>query len=170
MSALVCCLLVVGIVASDILFQPFSVPAVTHPQQRFSDSHLGISLLYPNGWNAVLDQRAATVRLYDSTNTAQITISITDATGKEMGQYLEQQAKQLGMTAIKSATVSFAGASWQQLQGSVQQAGADYTATMLATLRGKHLFTIIQAAPRNTYQGEERVVFAPMRSSFSFSA
>jgi hypothetical protein len=130
---------------------------------------LGISLLYPNGWKALLDQHTSTARLYDSTNTAQITISITDATGKEMGQYLEQQAKEQGMTAMKSATVSFAGASWQQLQGGMQQLGANYTATMLATIHGKHLFTIIQAAPQNTYQDEERVVFAPMRRSFSFS-
>jgi len=166
---LVCCLLVVGVVAWDILFQPFSVPAVTHPQQKFSDSHLGISLLYPNGWKALLDQRTSTVRLSDSTNTAQITISVINATDKEIGQYLEQQAKQLGMTAIKSGTVSFGGASWQQLQGGVQQSGATYTVTLLATIHGKQLFTVIQAAPQNTYQDEERLVFAPMRRSFSFS-
>lgn len=167
---IVCSLLLVGgIAASNILFHPFSVPAVTQPRQSFNDRHVGVSLLYPTGWKSSVDQRTLTARLSDSSDTAQVTIAVTGAANKEPVQYLKQQAAQLGMTAVRAgAPVAFAGSTWQQIQGGVQQKGASYTETMLGTIHGDHLFTIIQAAPENVYQDEEHVVFAPMRSSFSF--
>jgi hypothetical protein len=66
------------------------------------------------------------------------------------------------------AALSFAGASWQEVQGSVQQSGANYKATLLVTMRGERYYAILQLAPSSTYALEDQLVFSKMRSSFHF--
>jgi hypothetical protein len=84
-------------------------------------------------------------------------------------QALQQQATKMGMSTVKAGvTLTFAGASWQQLQGTVQQSGASYTDTLLATLHGGQLFMIVQQAPQNNYADWEKEFFVPLRSSFKF--
>ena len=62
----------------------------------------------------------------------------------------------------------FAGASWQQIQGIVQESGASYTATVLVTMHGQNYYSIVQLAPSTTYPLEEQLVFSKIRSSFQF--
>jgi hypothetical protein len=73
------------------------------------------------------------------------------------------------MTGAKVGTpLSFAGARWQLVQGSVQKSGANYTETVLATVHGNHLLTLIQSAPQSIYADEEKLVFSGIRSSLEF--
>ncbi len=152
-----------------ILKQPFSVPIVTQPQQSFTNTQLGLSLLYPNGWKSQVDQGKATVHFYDSSNTAQVNIMVAASSGGDLGQYLQQVANQLGMTGVKSgAPISFGGASWQQVQGTVLQRGASYSGTLFVTTHNKSKVTLIFLAPQTTYAQEDQFVFSSMRSSFQF--
>jgi hypothetical protein len=82
---------------------------------------------------------------------------------------MNKTVSSLGMTGQRTqAELSFAGATWQQIQGSVQQSGANYTATLLFTTHGEYYYTILQLAPSSTYPLEEQLVFSKMRSSFQF--
>ncbi len=151
-----------------ILLQPFSVPNITQPQQSFNDSKLGISLLYPRSWTSQVDHSKATVYFYDSSHTGQANI-IVGAGSSALTSSVQQQAGQLGVTAQKSEpSLTFAGTTWQRLQGNVQQEGASYTATLLVAVHNQHLYTIIFLAPQAIYTQEEQYVFASMRSSFQF--
>src|SRR5436305_646695 len=58
---LVLLIVVGGVSAWVVVWQPFSVPGITQPQQSFKDTQLGFSLLYPNGWRFQVDQRKAIV-------------------------------------------------------------------------------------------------------------
>ena len=167
---LLICLLVVGGLATWIIkFQPFSIPQVTQPQQRFQNSALGVSLSYPSGWSVQVDRKNATAYFSDSSRTAQFSVIVAPANGQDAGQYLLKQAAQLGFTGTKPGPqLSFAGSTWQQAQGTVQQAGANYTDVLLVTTHGSHLVSIIQQAPLVTYADEEQAVFASVRSSFQF--
>lgn len=152
-----------------VLYQPFSVAGITQPQQRFSDSRLGLSFLYPGGWQSQVDQRKATIHLFDSSHTAQVDITVGTAPGGDLGQYLQQKANQLGLTGIKNgSTRSFAGAAWQQIQGNVQQSGASYTETLLATTHKNSIFTIMTLAPQATFAQEQQIAFSGIYSSFQF--
>ena len=152
-----------------MLYQPFSVDGITQPQQRFSDSRLGLSFLYPGGWQSQVDQRKATIHLFDSSHTAQVDIVVGTPPGGDLGQYLQQKANQLGLTGIKSGTTrSFAGAAWQQIQGNVQQSGASYTETLLATTHKNSIFTIMLLAPQATYAQEQQIAFSGIYASFQF--
>jgi len=157
-----------GLGAWIVIRQPFSVPSITQPQQSFKDSQLGVSLLYPSSWTSQIDRHKATVYLYDSSHTDQVNIVVGISSG-DLNQALQQQASQLGMTGQKPGTpLSFAGTTWQQLQGNVQQKGASYTETLLVTVHNQHLYTIMLLAPQTTYAQEEQYVFSAMRSSFQF--
>jgi hypothetical protein len=152
-----------------VLYQPFSVPGITQPQQRFSDSTLGLSFLYPSGWQLQVDQRKATIHLFDSSHTAQVDIVVGTAQGGDIGQYLQQKANQLGLTGIKNgSTRSFAGAVWQQIQGNVQQSGASYSETLLATTHKISIITIMMVAPQATFAQEQQIAFSGIYSSFQF--
>ena len=153
-----------------VLFQPFSVPGITEPQQSFKDSALGISLLYPSSWAWQVDRSTATVHFYDSSHTGQVNIVVgTGSSGTE--QSLQQQAGQLGMTAQKpEPALTFAGTRWQRLQGYDQQHGASYTATLLVSVHNQRLYTLVFLAPQTIYAQEEQYVFAGMRSSFQFTS
>jgi hypothetical protein len=153
-----------------ILAQPFTVSPVTQPWKSFRDKDLGFALNYPNsGWHVRIERRKSTVYFNDSSRTAQVNIAVVKAGNSNLAQYLMQQAKQLEMTATKAgAPVLFAGASWLQQQGNVQQSGATYRATIYATVHKNRLFTIIQMAPVNNYADYDKVIFSSMRSSWQF--
>ena len=82
--------------------QPFSVPSATQPQQSFANSQLGISLLYPSGWTAKVDQTKQSAYFSDSSHTGLVTTTIATASG-DATQYLTTEATRLGMTALKPA-------------------------------------------------------------------
>jgi hypothetical protein len=149
--------------------QPFSVSPVSQPWQKFQDEKLGVAFSYPNGWQVQVDDAKSTVRLADSTNTAQVNVAASNAPGGDLAQYLSQQAKQMQMADAKSATsVSFAHASWTQVQGTTQQRGANYTTTLLATVHNNRLFTITLLAPSSNYADQEKMNFSYMRNSWQF--
>ena len=149
-----------------LLAQPFSISSVTQPLQGFKDTSLGIALSYPTSWSV---QRSATSVLFsDSSHTAQVKLTVADDTS-DAAHYVQQQATKSGMTAIKPlGTNAFAGLSWQEVQGNLQQDGANYTTTMLATVHGTHMYVLTQMAPQNVYADEESVVFSTMRNSLKF--
>jgi hypothetical protein len=162
-------LLLGGAIAWAVALQPFSVPAVTVTQQRFRDARFGFMLLYPNGWRVQTDTKTATVRFTDSTRTAQVNVTVTDAAGLGAALYLRKLATQRGMTNVKTAPpLTFAGASWLQLQGNVLQQGASYNEVLLTTVHGAHFYTLMQLAPQSIYGQEEQLVFSSIRSSMQF--
>jgi hypothetical protein len=164
-------ILVGGVGAWVVVWQPFAVPGITQPQQNFKDARLGFSLLYPGGWRFQVDQGKGTAHFYDSSHTAQVNIVVGFANGGDLGRYVQQEASQQGMTGQKiGSPLSFAGASWQQIQGSVLEGGASYTETVIVTVHNQHLFTILLLAPQITYAQEDQLVFSSMRSSFQFVA
>jgi hypothetical protein len=150
--------------------QPFSVPAITQPGQSFKDIGLGLSLLYPSGWITQVDRAKATVQFSDSSHTSEVIITVKNAATSDVIQYLQRQVVQSGLTGAKVGTpLSFAGVTWQLIQGSVQRSGANYTETLLATVHGNYLCTLIQLAPQSIYADEEKLVFSGMRSSLQFT-
>lgn len=152
------------------LYQPFSVAPVTQPQQRMNDSSVGVSLLYPTGWTGKSDQKTASIHLYDSSNTAKMMISKINQNVTDITSYLKNQATQQGMTGLKEGSaLTFASASWRQVEGNIAQKGANYTEVMLVTTHNGQLFIIVQLAPQNVYRDEETTVFSGVRSSLRFS-
>ena len=162
-------LLLGGVIAWVIVSQPFAVPEVTKTTQNFKDTSPVVSLQYPQKWAVDVNKQNGTVKFYDDNHTDQVNITVVVAGNQSINQYLNKTVSSLGMTGQKTlAELSFAGATWQQIQGSVQQSGANYTATLLVTLHGEHYYTILQLAPSSTYPLEEQLVFSKMRSSFQF--
>lgn len=158
--------LVLGGGAWILLAQPFSISPVTQPLQDFNDANLGVALAYPNSW--AVQHTSNGVLFSDSSHTAQVKLMVADDTS-DAARYVQQQATKSGMTAIKPLGVlSFAGLSWQQIQGNVQQDGANYTTTMLAAVHNNHIYVLTQMAPQNVYADEESVVFSAIRNSFKF--
>jgi hypothetical protein len=163
--------LVGGVGAWVVVWEPFSVPVITQPQQNFKDTRLGFSLLYPSGWRLQVDRGKATAHFYDSSHTAQVNVVVGFANVGGLDQYMHQQANQLGITGQKNGPLlTFAGASWQQIQGSVSERGASYTETVMVTVHNQHIFTILLLAPQITYAQEDQLVFSSIRSSFQFVA
>jgi hypothetical protein len=167
--SLIFLLLLGGGVSWIYIFRPFSISPVTQPVQPFSNAKLGISLSYPSGWLVQVESEKSTVHFYDSSQTAEVSITVGDAHSSNQAQYLQQQATQLGMTGAKAATaLSFGGASWQRIQGGVLLKGANYTATILTTMYGNRQYTLVQLAHQSVYTEEEKIVFAPLRASLRF--
>ena len=168
-AAVLVALVLIGVGSWLVIAQPFSVPPVTQPLLGFSDAHLGLSLLYPNGWTSKKDASDSTVQFYDSSHTAQVIIAISNVNTSTITASLQKQSAQLGMSGAKSvASLSFAGASWQAMQGTVQQGGASYTCTIFATTHANHLVMLTQLAPQSVYNQEESVVFSALRQSLRF--
>ena len=160
-----------GISAWIILYAPFTVASVTQPQQTLNSSQLRISLQYPSGWTTQIDAKKATATLSDSSHTAQFIISSRPANGEDTGRYLQQEASQLAMTGLKPLTAqTFAGISWQELQGNTLIKGASYTETLFASVHQQNMYTIMQLAPQTTYAQEEQYIFSAIRSSLQFVA
>ena len=166
--------LLIVLVLSGILgtwifvYQPFSVPGITQPQQSFSNTQLDLSLSYPNGWQSQVDVGKSTVHFQDTSHTAAVVIVVASASVSDTGAYLQQKANQLGMTGLQSSSTSFGGASWQQIRGNVLVRGASYTETLLATIHKNTIFTMMLLAPQTTYVQEDQLVFSKMRASFQF--
>lgn len=162
-------LLLGGIIAWIILFQPFAVPEITKTTRSLQNARLGISLQYPQQWKAEIHEQNGTVYFYDDNHTDQVNIMVVATGSQSIDQYISKVAGSLGMTGQKAgASLSFAGASWQQVQGNVQQSGATYIATLLVTVHSGRYYTIVQLAPSSTYPREDQLVFSQVRSSFQF--
>ncbi len=160
------CILILGGGVWVVLAQPFSVPSITQPLQDFKDTQLSIDLSYPSSWS--VRRNATGVLFSDSSHTAQMQLAVTNAK-EDVTHYVQQQAIKSGMTAIQPlGTRSFASATWQQVQGNMQQNGVNYTTTMLATVHGNRTYVLMQMAPQNVYTDEESVVFSAVRNSFKF--
>jgi hypothetical protein len=158
-----------GLSAWIIVFQPFTVPEITNTSQPFQNTDLGVSLDYPQKWTAKFDKKNEAVYFYDDNQTDQVNISAVATGGKSIDQYISIIAGSLGMTGQKAgASLTFAGVSWQQEQGSVLQSGATYTAVLLVTTHGGRYYAILQLAPAPTYAQEDQLVFSNLRSSFQF--
>ena len=169
MPVLLILLVVFGVLGTWIfVYHPFSVPGITQPQQSFSNTQLGLSLSYPNGWQSQVDVGKATVHFQDTSHTAGVDIVVASAPISDAGAYLRQKANQLGMTGLQSSSTSFGGVSWQQIRGNVLVRGASYTETLLATIHKNTVFTMMLLAPQTTYVQEDQMVFSKMRTSFQF--
>jgi hypothetical protein len=162
-------LLLGGGIASNTIFQPFAVPEITKTTRTFQNSGLGVSLQYPQKWTVEVHIQSGIAYFYDDNHTDQVNITAAATGGQSINQYLSKTAGSLGMTGQKAAAgLSFAGALWQLVQGSIQQDGASYTATLLVTMHSERYYAILQLAPSSTYTLEDQLVFSKMRSSFQF--
>jgi hypothetical protein len=169
-AAVLIVLVLIGGSIWTIVAQPFSIPAITQPQVGFNNDALHVALFYPNGWLYTVNPDQTTVLFHDSSNTAQMSIATTNANEDNLATYLQSQADHVGIATPKTLSPeSFAGATWQSVQGTVQQKGANYTCTIFATVQGNRLVTIIQQAPLSTYNEEDNLVFAHMRASLKLS-
>ncbi|HLG75165.1 MAG TPA: hypothetical protein VKX46_02050, partial [Ktedonobacteraceae bacterium] len=152
-----------------IATQPFSVAPITNPVQGFQDHALGIAVEYPHTWTARVDRSTATVHLYDSSQTDQVDIAMQETATTDLVRLLQDRATHIGMTGTTTATpVTFAGSTWQQVHGLVQESGASYTEAIFVTVHGNHTYMLTQIAPQSTYNDEESITFAPLRSSLRF--
>lgn len=170
-SGAVLLLLILALGSWIILLQPFRVSPVTDTQQSFTDTKLGVSLRYPNGWKMPqVDYSKQLIVLQDGSDTAQINVNIANSSASGSPQsYLQRQGAQLGISNPKpGASSSFADSSWQSIQGDAQVRGAQYTYGLFTTLHNNHFYTLTQLAPSSTYIDEEKLVFAPTRLSFHF--
>ena len=169
MLVLLCLLLGGGVATWIVLAQPFTIAPITKPWQDYRSTALGVSMAYPTGWNKQEDQKNREVHFYDTSHTVQVNLAVADANGQSADQYLQKQATSMGLTGAKSGEpLTFAGASWQEVQGSMQQQGATYTGTILVTLHGNTLITLTQLAPQARYADAEQTIFSYMRASFQF--
>ncbi len=166
-AILLASLIIGGVGTWVVAAQPFSVAPITRPQLDFSNPQLGISLSYPNGWTQQIDSNRSAIHFYASSHTAEVDINVADA--GDVNRALQQQATKLGLSGTKAgAALPFAGTTWQQLQGSLQQSGANYTVTLLAAVHRSHLFTIVQQAPQSNYADWEKEFFSPLRGTLKF--
>ncbi len=161
-----------GIAAWIIESQPFTVPAVTQPQKTYSTTQLGFSLSYPNGWSSITNNGKRSVKFSDSSQTDQVTIRVQPGAGNNLSSALQQEAAQLKMTNQKKgmSPISFGGTTWQKIQGNIFVQGATYTGVVLVASHHNSLYTIVQMAPQTTFAQEDQLVFANMRSTFTFLA
>lgn len=168
-AAALALLLVAGFVVWVVKFQPFAVPGITNTTVAYTSGSLGFSLSYPQGWTAQEDAQHSTASFFDANHTDQFNVALASPNGQTIAQYSKKLTTQLGLTGQKSLSpISFAGASWQGVQGTILQKGASYTATILVTMHGPHLYALTQMAPASTYTDAERLFYAPARASFHF--
>ena len=140
-------LLLGGVMAWVIIAQPFAVPEITKTTQNFKDTSSGLSLQYPQNWVVQVNKQDGIVSFYDANHTDQVNITVVVVGNQSINQYMNKTMSSLGMTGQRTQPeVSFAGATWQKIQGSVQQSGANYTATLLVTVHREHYYTILQNA------------------------
>lgn len=171
--ALVCGLFFIVLLGGGVtwysIVRPFTVPAITQTSQSYQNTSLGISLHYPQKWTKLVNQQNASASFYDDNHTDQVTVTAVSAGNQNINQFVSKTASSLGMTGQTTLTsLSFAGASWQQVQGTVLQSGANYSATLLGTEHANRFYTILQLAPSSTYALENQLVFANIHASFHF--
>lgn len=150
-------------------YQPFNVPAVTQTSLPFNNTNLGIALRYPQGWTAKPDAVHQTASFFDANHIDQVNITVTASNGSSVPSFVNKEIAQLGLTAQKNlSSVTFAGTSWQRVQGTVLVSGATDTETLLVALHGDHFYTIAQMAPAVTYADADHLFFSMFRASFQF--
>jgi hypothetical protein len=158
-----------GLIYWVVAFQPFSVPAVTRTSLTFSNASLGIALQYPQGWTDQLDAAHQTVSFFDANRVDQVTISETASNGSSVATAMNKEVAQLGLTAQKSLSpATFAGTTWQRVQGTLLVSGATDTEILLVAQHGNHLYTIAQIAPAATYTDADSLFFSMFRANFQF--
>ena len=164
-------LLVALVLAGLICWLLFSLLGPSaNPWQSFSDTKLGFSVSYPADWQVQVDDKQSIVHFHDNTQTGKVDIAISlGATAGDVTRFLQQRASRLGMTNITTGpSSSFAGTSWQQVQGKLVQEGVSYSVTMLATMHGSHLYLLTQSSPQSTYKDEDTLIFSAMRAGLRF--
>jgi len=160
-------LLVGGVVYWMIAFQPFAVPAITKTSVPYHNSALGVALQYPQGWS--LQENAGSASFFDANHTDQVTLLSMATAGQSIEQYIKQEEARLGLTSPKQQpALSFAGASWQQVQGNVVINGVTETEGVLVTTHNGRFYALIQMAPAPTYHEADTQFFALVRSSLQF--
>lgn len=158
-----------GLIYWIVAFQPFSIPAVTRTSLAFSNASLGIALQYPQGWTSQLDSAHQTVSFSDANHVDQVTISETPSNGSSVATSMNKEVAQLGLTAQKSLSpVTFAGTTWQRVQGTLLASGATDTEILLVAQHKNHFYTIAQIAPAATYTNADSLFFAMFRANFQF--
>lgn len=168
LAALLLVLLAGGVLAFIVLYQPFT-NKLDQRDQSYQNASLGVSLHYPLGWKASFNQASNTVHFADSSQTGQVDLTSAASNGSTLDQYVSQKTTQLGITGLKAApAVSFAGSTWQQIQGSINQNGATYTIALYITQRNDHFYTLACLTLPNVYAQTEHDDFAPLRASFQF--
>ncbi len=168
-ALLVVLVLAIGAGAFIYYYQSSSGGTIAQPYQTFQNSALGVSLDYPQGWTASVNQAQASVHFADSSQTGQVTLSMTGLNAQSLTQYIDQEAAQLGITTPQlEPTIMFGGASWQQVQGNVVQGGVTYLLDLYVTQHGTHIYSLIFMAPPPVYGRMDQEDFAPLRTSFRF--
>src|SRR5260370_40134456 len=166
-ALLVLFLLVVGVSSFLVFYQSTSGGAIIQPYQSFQNSTLGVAFNYPQAWKVTVDQAHNSAHFADNDQTGQITLSMAAANGQQLNQYLNQETAQLGMTALQTApSVTFAGASWQQVQGDVTLKGATWTTALYVTEQNNRFYVLAFQSPATAYKQMEQDNFAPLRHSF----
>lgn len=151
-----------------IYYQPFT-NRLAQTDQTYQNTALGFSLHYPLYWKVDYNQARSIVRFEDSSATGQVSLSRTQTAGTTQSQYVSQQEAQLGMAGQKpEPTVTFAGATWQQVRGTVNQSGATYTVTLYITQRNGYFYALTCLTIPSIYAQMEHNNFAPLRASLQF--
>jgi hypothetical protein len=171
-------LLISGLAYWMIAYQPFSVAAVTRTSLSFRNANLGIALQYPQGWTTQLDSAHQTVSFFDASHIDHVIISVTARNGSTASTYLNKEVAQLGLTEQQNLSpVTFAGTTWQQVQGNVLVSGATFTERLLVAQHGNRLYTMVFSAvvqttptpgPVVTYAAADHLYFSVFRASFQF--
>jgi len=139
------------------------------PYQSFTNTALGVSLSYPQGWKVTVNGGQTSAHFADSNQTDQVTLSMATTNGQQLSQYLAHESTQLGITGTpKTTTLTFGGTSWQEVKSNVVQQGVTYTLTLYVAEHNNHFYALVLQAPPTAYVQIEQEEFQPLRSSFSF--
>lgn len=169
--ALLVIFLVAGTGAYYVIEQPFT-NSLAQVYQLYQNNSLGFSLDYPEKWQASVDQAHGIVHFADSSQTGQVELATSTASGQTLNQYLTAEIASLGITGQKAAApVSFAGATWEQTRGSLIESGATYMAVLYVTQHDGRFYALVclaPASPASVYAQMEQEDFGPLRKSFLF--
>lgn len=151
-----------------INYQPFTNP-LSHPYQAYQSASFGFALDYPEKWVVTTDPARGVVHFADTSHTGQVDLSITPSSGQTLEQYLSAIVDQEGITGQSTAPrVSFAGATWEQLHGTVTQSGATYTIVVYTAQHNDRYYALAMMAPPTVYEQMEQDNFTHLRNSFLF--
>ena len=167
---LVVVLIILLLAGGGIFFWQYNTPSlVNQPYQSYQNAALGFSVSYTQGWNVNANQTQGVVHFVDSSHTGQVSLSDVAVNNQTLAQYVSQETTQFGIIAPKTEPVAtFAGASWQQVKGSVVQTGATYNIVLYITEHGNHFYTLACLAPAVSYSAMEQNDFSHLRSTFQF--
>lgn len=162
-------LVIAGGVAGYFLYNNYlAKPQDAQAYQTYQNNEFSVSLHYTPGWSVSVDQAHNTIHFGDDSHTDQVNLVMAAANG-QVDNYLNQQATQLGVSSSKAASpTTFAGTSWQALQGTVTQSGATFTIVLYAAEHNGHFYVLEFLAPQASFTQANQSHFAQIRSSFSF--